>query len=141
MVAAAQAAAVALVVALTLDLSPWRGLAVAVVMLVAGLALVVTNQALVAWLGNAGRLVSLAVLAVSIPAALVGTAPEALRQVVAWTPMAAATEALRSGVLAEGTGAAVLALALWTLGGLAVSSLAVRRVRSVPSARLAAPAG
>ncbi|WP_380167867.1 hypothetical protein [Jannaschia sp. R86511] len=131
-----QAVLVTLVLAVTLDLTLGRTLAVAGVLLVVGLALAATNQALVAWLGGAGRLVSVAVLALSVPAALVGTAPEVVRAVVGWTPLAAATDALRAAVLADGAGGAVATLLVWTVAALALSVLAVRRVRSVGPARI-----
>lgn len=135
-VAVVQAVLVTAVVAWTLDLSPGRGLAVAAVLLVVGLALGATNQALAAWLGGAGRLVSVVVLALSVPAALVGTAPGVIRTVVGWTPMASATDALGAVVLADGAGGAVAVLLVWTVAALAVTVLAVRRVRSVSPARL-----
>ncbi len=125
------------VLALALDLGAARTAALAGAVLVAGLALAATNQALVAWLGGTGRLLSLGLLALSIPAALVGTAPDAVRTLVDLTPLAPATDLVRAAVLAGTAGGAVPVLLVWTVAGLLVSVLAAGRARSVPAGRLA----
>jgi putative membrane protein len=120
-----------------LGLGALRSLAVGGAVLVAGLALVAVNQALVAWLGGPGRLVSLAVVALSVPAALTGTAPDVVRSLVGATPMAPATDVLRAAVLAEPAGGAVASLVAWTVVALTASVLAAGRARSASPRRVA----
>ena len=102
LVAAAQAVLVAGVLQAALDLGLARSCAVGGVAFLGGLALNAVNQALVAWLGGAGRLVSLAAVALGAPAALVSTVPPSLGRIAAATPVRPVTDALRHVVVTGG---------------------------------------
>ncbi|GAB4087158.1 YhgE/Pip domain-containing protein [Myceligenerans cantabricum] len=118
-----------------LDAGGWAA-AIAVGALVS-VAFVAVNQALAAGLGHVGRGISLIVAVLVIAAGVVSTAPAALRSLAAFLPVGAAQDAL-SGITvnAGGVAAALTAVVVWGLAGVAVTTLLVARRRTVPGSEL-----
>ena len=120
---------------LSLDASGWLGLAGIGVL--AGVAFAAVNQALVAVLGGTGRFVSMLVILLGLATGLVGTAPQFLSTLASFTPIGPAQHLV--GAVVQGlavSGGDVVALALWLLGALAATTLAVARGRIVPASKL-----
>lgn len=104
------------------------------VTLLAALAFVVVNQALVAVFGSIGRIISIAVLVLAAATGVVSTVPGFLRDVSAVLPTQGAVQALSA--IVTGSGGAlggVLQLVAWLVAGGLVFALAVDRARVVPS--------
>ncbi|MDN5762397.1 MAG: YhgE/Pip domain-containing protein [Microlunatus sp.] len=105
--------------------------------LLAALAFVAVNHALVAWLGGVGRFISVAAVVLSAAAAITDAIPMSLQQLVGTLPMTPALEGTRA-IVSGGTGAAgsVGLLLVWLVAGLAAGVLAVarRRMARVPQA-------
>jgi len=123
-----------------LDLSLQKWLAVAGVLVIAGLTFVVINHALVAWLGGVGRVVSVAFAVLTAAAALVGSAPGVFAALRPFSPLTPALDAVRA-IVTESSGAVTSTLTLvgWLLMGILASSIAVARRRTTTlSAVLAA---
>ena len=102
--------------------------------LLAALAFVVVNQALVAVFGSIGRIISIAVLVLAAATGVVSTVPGFLRDVSAVLPTQGAVQALSA--IVTGSGGAlggVLQLVAWLVAGGLVFALAVDRARVVPS--------
>ena len=105
--------------------------------LLAGLAFVALNHALVAWFGGVGRFVSVAAVVLSTGAAITDAIPSSLQQVIGFLPMTPALEgarAIASG--GSGVGGSTGLLLAWLVAGLAAGVLAVARHRmaKVPEA-------
>jgi putative membrane protein len=129
------AVAAALQPLLHLDAGAW--FALAGVGALAGLAFAAVNQALVAVLGGTGRFVSMIVILLGLATGLVGTAPQFMRTLAGFTPIGPAQDLVAAVV--QGTAVptgSIVGLALWLLGALAVTTIAVARGRVVPSSRL-----
>lgn len=123
-----------------LDLSVQKWLAVAGVLVIAGLTFVVINHALVAWLGGVGRVVSVTFAVLTAAAALVGSAPGVFAALRPFSPLTPALDAVRA-IVTESSGAVTSTLTLvgWLLMGVLASSIAVARRRTTTlSAVLAA---
>ncbi|RPF19583.1 YhgE/Pip domain-containing protein [Myceligenerans xiligouense] len=100
-------------------------------------AFVAVNQALAAGLGHVGRGISLVVAVLVIAAGVVSTAPAGLRGLAAFLPVGAAQEALAAiAVSSGGLAAACVALAVWALAGVAVTTFVVSRSRTIRAAGL-----
>lgn len=98
--------------------------------LLAGMAFVAVNHALVAWLGGVGRFVSVAAVVLSTGAAITDAIPGSLQQVIGFLPMTPALEgarAIASG--GSGVGGSTGLLVAWLVAGLAAGVLAVARHR------------
>ena len=98
--------------------------------LLAGLAFVAVNHALVAWFGGIGRFVSVAAVVLSTGAAITDAIPSSLQQVIGFLPMTPALEgarAIASG--GTGVGGSTGLLLAWLVAGLAAGVLAVARHR------------
>lgn len=98
--------------------------------LLAGLAFVAVNHALVAWFGGIGRFVSVAAVVLSTGAAITDAIPASLQQVIGFLPMTPALEgarAIASG--GSGVGGSTGLLLAWLVAGLAAGVLAVARHR------------
>jgi putative membrane protein len=121
---------------LQLGLGAWFGLAGIGVL--TGLAFAAVNQALVALFGGTGRFISMLVILLGLATGLVGTAPQFLSTLAAFTPIGPAqalvAAVVRSSAIPAGS---VAELVVWLLGALAVTVLAVARGRTLPASRLA----
>ncbi|RWZ53130.1 YhgE/Pip domain-containing protein [Labedella phragmitis] len=104
----------------------------------AGVAFAAVMQALIAVFGGAGRFIAMIVALVTLATGIVATVPGALDAVFGFLPVAPAQEAIR-GIVADTSGLApaILALVLWTLGALIVSTIRVATERTVPARRFA----
>lgn len=124
--------------AFALDLDPAGWVSFTAVAVAAGLSFAAMNQGLVAVLGGAGRLVSVAVAVVGLATSVISTVPAVLVDVAAGLPTHAALDGLLSAVTGDGgVGGAVALLAVWGLAGLALTFSAVARRRVVPAGQLA----
>ncbi|WP_022882214.1 YhgE/Pip domain-containing protein [Gryllotalpicola ginsengisoli] len=133
------AVAAALQPLLQLGVGPWFALAGAGAL--AGVAFAAVNQALAAVLGGAWRFVSMLVILLGLATALVGTAPQFMVTLSSATPIAPGQQLVSAVVQGLAVpGGAIAALALWLVGSVAVTVLAIARQRMVPAARLAAVA-
>ncbi len=108
--------------------------------LLAGLAFVAVNHALVAWLGSAGRFVSLGLVIVAMAPMITNAIPGVFATVRAISPMAPALDAMRSLITgSSGTAVSVFQLVFWLLLGLAASAVAIIRRRTTTIAELIDP--
>ncbi|MER7010701.1 ABC transporter permease [Saccharopolyspora sp. NPDC000359] len=124
-------------------LAPFLGLsfgswaAFAGVTLLAALAFVALNQALVALLGNTGRIIGIAVLVLAAATGVVSTIPGSLQGASAFLPTHGVVQALSAIVTgAGGASSGVLQLVAWLVAGILVSVVAVDRARVVPARQL-----
>jgi len=101
---------------------------------------VAVNHALVAWLGSAGRFVSLGLVIVAMAPMITNAIPGVFATVRAISPMAPALDAMRSLITgSSGTAVSVFQLVFWLLLGLAASAVAIIRRRTTTIAELIDP--
>ncbi|WP_406692859.1 YhgE/Pip domain-containing protein [Saccharopolyspora sp. ID03-671] len=104
------------------------------VTLLAALAFVAVNQALIAVFGSVGRIISIAVLVLAAATGVVSTVPGFLRDISGLLPTQGAVQALSAIVTgSSGAGSGVLQLLAWLVAGVLIFALAVDRARVVPS--------
>ena len=101
-------------------------------LLLAGMAFVLVNHSLAAWMGNAGRLISIAFAVITTVTAVTSAVPAVFDSLRPLSPLSPALDGLRA-LLTDSAGAptAVFTLVGWALVGLAASALAVLRRRTV----------
>ncbi|MDR3068424.1 MAG: YhgE/Pip domain-containing protein [Cellulomonas sp.] len=122
----------------SLGLEPTEWIKVAVVAAGIGMAFAAVNQGLAAAFGGTGRFIAALVATVGLAAAVVSTVPQAVVTLYAGSPLGPALDALRDAVGGHGSLAGpVLLLAAWTLGGLALTTVALARHRVVSARTLA----
>lgn len=111
-------------------------------MLVAGLAFVAVNHALVAWFGGAGRLVSLGLAVLSLASMITAAEPALFGVLRIFSPLTPALDATRA-LLTESTGVAtnLFLMIAWLIAGLAASAIAIVRNRTTSIATLLAEHG
>lgn len=115
----------------------WLGTAAIAVLI--GAAFAAVNQALVAVFGGTGRFIAMVVALVALATGIISTVPGALDSAFAMLPVSPAKLALESAVLGSGNLAgAVVGIAVWLVGALAVTTLSVALRRTVPARKLAA---
>jgi putative membrane protein len=138
--AAVQAVVLTVVLHLLLDLSAgqtWRLLPFA---LLAGLAFVAVNHALVAWFGGVGRFVSVVLVVLAAAGAITSAVPRLFDSITPFLPLTPALDGFRAiASSGSGAGAAVGLLLAWLVVGVAAGVLAVARQRVV-SPLVVAPA-
>ncbi|MCW5952134.1 MAG: hypothetical protein KIT69_07745, partial [Propionibacteriaceae bacterium] len=100
-------------------------------MLVAGLAFVAVNHALVAWFGGAGRLVSLGLAVLSLASMITAAEPVLFGVLRIFSPLTPALDATRA-LLTESTGVDtnLFLMIAWLIAGLAASAIAIVRNRT-----------
>lgn len=129
-VAVIQAIAMTITLQVLLDLSAGQVARMLPFLLLAGLAFVGVNHALVAWLGGVGRFISVAVVVLSAATAITHAIPEFLSAVVPFLPLTPAMEGARAVASGgPGAGGAAGLLLAWLLMGAAAGVLAVARHR------------
>ena len=99
-----------------------------------GVAFAATNQALIAVLGGAGRLISMSVALLVLVTGIIATVPPALVAALGFTPATVAVTSLQAvltGGAFTGLGGAITSLVLWGACSLAVTMLVVARKRRV----------
>ncbi len=111
-------------------------------MLVAGLAFVAVNHALVAWFGGAGRLVSLGLAVLSLASMITAAEPTVFGVLRVFSPLTPALDATRA-LLTESDGVAtnLFLMLAWLIAGLAASAIAIVRNRTTSIATLLAEHG
>ncbi|TQK20512.1 putative membrane protein [Microbacterium sp. SLBN-154] len=111
----------------------------AAVCVVAGVAFAAVNQALVAVFGGVGRWISALVGVLVVATGVVSTVPGALTSVASLLPTAPAYQGMLAALTsADGLGAGLGGLAVWTILALIASVLAVARRRTVSARSLKA---
>ncbi|NYF17799.1 putative membrane protein [Microbacterium sp. AK009] len=111
----------------------------AAVCVVAGVAFAAVNQALVAVFGGIGRWISALVGVLVVATGVVSTVPGALTSVASLLPTAPAYQGMLAALTsADGLGAGLAGLAVWTVLALIASVLAVSRRRTVSARSLRA---
>lgn len=133
---AAQGVALGVALSIVIDLEPMAGLGFAGLSALAGLAFAAVNQALVAAFGGIGRFVSMLVAVLGLATAVVSTVPAWFDAIVGVLPIASALGGMQAIVEGGAWGGSAVALVLWTLGALGVTTLAIARRRTVPADRL-----
>lgn len=109
------------------------------VMVLAGVTFAAINQALVAWLGGAGRVVSVALAVLTLAGALISATPSFFTTVHGFLPLTPAITALRAIVSDQaGAGSAVVMLTCWLIAALLAILFRVIRSREVTADRLVA---
>lgn len=111
---------------------------VAGVLLVAGAAFVAVNHALVAWMGNVGRLLSLFFLLITTVTAIAYSAPGIFDTLRPLSPLSPALDAVRSMMTGHSVALPLLTLVGWGLIGAIASGAAIVRSRTVRVATLMA---
>jgi putative membrane protein len=112
----------------------WFGFAGVLALL--GVAFAAVMQALIAVFGGAGRFIAMIVALVTLATGIVSTVPGALDTLFGFLPVAPAHEAVRAIVAdTSGLAPAIIGLLVWTLAGLAVSTIRVATERTVPVRR------
>jgi putative membrane protein len=133
-IGAVQGVLVAAIIAIAQGYGFGEWLAIAGISALIGIVFAATNQALIALLGGAGRLISMSVALLVLVTGIIATVPPALVTAVGFTPAASAVTSLQavlSGTPHTGLGGALTALVVWALGALAVTVLVVSRKRRV----------
>lgn len=127
---AVQGAIAGVVLPIALGYELGRGAAFFGLALLAGVAFALVVQGLSALLGGFGRFVAFALLVVAFAVGIVSTVPGPLAAVGDASPVGSALRGFQAiATEASGAGVAALLLALWGLGGLVLTALAVRRAR------------
>lgn len=137
-IGAIQGALLTAVVAFAVDLSPGSWVAFTALAMLGGVAFAALNQALAAAFGGIGRFVSMVVAVVALSTAVISTVPALLSDLAGALPTTTVLDGLR-GVVdgTSGIGGTVVLLLLWTLVGLAVTTLAIGRKRVIEVGQLA----
>jgi len=98
--------------------------------LLAGVVFSLLNQGLSALFGGFGRFLALAVLALAFAIGVVSTAPASLQAIGGVSPVGVLFDGFQSIAMGSaGVGSAAFNLALWGLGGIALTAYAVMRSR------------
>lgn len=127
-----QGLALSAVMAFALDLTPGGWARFTTLCVLAGVAFAAVNQGLVALLGGIGRFLAVVVAVVALATGVISTVPPLLDTIAGLLPTAPVVDGLRAVVLGTGGyGAAVAALVVWALFGLAATVIAVARRRVV----------
>jgi putative membrane protein len=103
-------------------------------LILAGVAFAALNQALVAWLGGAGRFISVILVVLAAAGAITSAVPAAFDVLTPFLPLTPALEGARA-IVSNGSGAfgSLGLLAAWLVVGVAASVLAVARRRIAPA--------
>lgn len=136
-VALAQALLLAVVGQVVMRLTVDHALAMAGVMMLAGLVSIVVNHVLRAYLGAVGMSVAIGLATVTLVSVVTGAFPTTLDTVRKLSPTTPMVDALRAAMTgAPGLSHNLWMLAGWLAGGLLFSALAVLRARSGPERRV-----
>jgi putative membrane protein len=129
-----QGVLVAAIIAIAQGYGFGEWLAIAAVSALIGVAFAATNQALIAVLGGAGRLLSMSVGLLVLVTGIIATVPPALVAALGFTPATVAVTSLQAvltGGPMTGLGGAITALVLWAVISLLATTLVVARKRRV----------
>ena len=135
-VAGLQALGLAVVAQLVMGLPLGQAIGVGLVLLLAGAAFVAVAHALVAWLGNGGRLLAVFFAVVTGVSAFAASSPALFGSLSPLSPVTPALHGLRAVMTGESPTTQVIALAGWLLVALAASGVAIMRSRTVTVASL-----
>ncbi|MFZ2428910.1 MAG: hypothetical protein WAW71_12285, partial [Propioniciclava sp.] len=132
-----QALLLALLGAVTLGFTASEGALLTLVLLVAGGAFALINFALARLAGNIGRLISLAMVMVTVVTAATATAPSFFGALRGLSPVSAALDAVREVSTTGNVTIPVFVLVGWAIVGVVGAVASVARTRMVPMASLA----
>lgn len=136
-IAVIAASALSLLLAPFLHLDPGRWFALLAVALLAALAFVAVNQAVVAIFKRPGRLVSLAVLVLTLATGVISTMPPFFADAEPLLPTAGAIQAVRAVITGAGGGWRGMAMLLvWAAAGTVATIVITHRSRTVSGRRL-----
>lgn len=133
-IGAVQGILVAAIIAIAQGYGFGEWLSIAGISALIGVVFAATNQALIAVLGGAGRLISMSVALLVLVTGVIATVPPALVAALGFTPATSAVTSLQAvltGSPFTGLAGAIAALVIWTLGALAATMLVVTRKRRV----------
>lgn len=135
-IAAAQAVLLGILGANVMNLGLGRGFGLVAFLVLAALAFMAVNQALVAWLGGVGRTISVVLATVTAAVGLVSAVPGMFGTIHGISPLAPALDGVRAIVAhtSVGVGPIGTLLALWLLGAVACLLAVVRRRQLSPAA-------
>lgn len=134
-----QGVLVSVIVGIAQGLTFMEGLGFAGVAALIGAAFAAVNQALVAAFGGTGRFISMIVGVLALATGVISTVPGVLEKLFGLFPVSPARSAFSSVLLGTpGIGGAVVALVVWLLAGVAVTTLSIALRRTVSARRLAA---
>ena len=119
-----------------MNLGLGRGFGLVAFLVLAALAFMAVNQALVAWLGGVGRTISVVLATVTAAVGLVSAVPGMFGTIHGISPLAPALDGVRAIVAhtSVGVGPIGTLLALWLLGAVACLLAVVRRRQLSPAA-------
>lgn len=131
LIALVQGAAVLVIGQWALGLTAGKLALAGAVTLLAAVTFMAVNHALVAWLGNVGRLVSLGLAVITAASALTSAAPQFFGALRTFSPLTPGLDALRAVVTESGAVATnVFVLLAWLLVAVGASAIAVVRNRT-----------
>lgn len=130
-IVAAQGLLLAILGAVALRLTVGEGFLLTGVLLAAGVAFALVNHALAAWLGNAGRIVSLVMVLVTAVTAATATAPGVFGALRGLSPLSPALDAVHAVSTTGQVAIPLFVIAGWMLVGLAACAASVARARTV----------
>ncbi|HRN28891.1 MAG TPA: hypothetical protein PK890_04215, partial [Terrimesophilobacter sp.] len=130
-VAAAQGVIVGTLLALSGALGLGAGFGFVALSILGALAFTAINQALLLWFGGTGRFISMVIGVVVLATGIISTVPGVLDAVHAVLPVEPLVAALRGALSGNLIGVSIAAMVLWGLGGLAATTLALARDRTV----------
>ncbi|HEY9292663.1 MAG TPA: YhgE/Pip domain-containing protein [Microlunatus sp.] len=132
-IGAVQAVVLSVMLGVLLDLSAGRVVGLLGFALLAAVAFVVINHALVAWFGGIGRFVSLAVVVLSTAAALTTALPDFFGVIRPYLPITPALDGARAIITGSSAGSQIGVLIGWLVIGAVAGILAIARRRVAPS--------
>lgn len=133
LIGAAQGAIAGIVLPLLLGYGFMQGLGFFGLSLLAGIAFSLINQGLSALFGGLGRFISFALLVVAFAIGVISTAPPLLQSIGDASPVGVLFGGFQSVAMGvSGASGAAFTLALWGIGGLALTAFAVMRSRKHP---------
>lgn len=134
-----QGVLVSIVVSIAQGLSFTEGLGFAGIAALIGASFAAVNQALVAVLGGTGRFLSMVVGVLALATGVISTVPGVLDQIFGMLPVSPARDALSAMLIGTpGIGSAIVALSVWLLGSVAITTLSIALKRTVSARKLAA---
>lgn len=130
-IAAAQGAAVGILLAIGGSLEVGTAIGFTALSILGALSFTAINQALVVWFGGVGRFIAMCVGITVLATGIISTVPGILNTISAVLPVEPLITALRGVLGGTVAGGAIAAVALWGLGALVATTLALARRRTV----------
>lgn len=137
-IAAIQAAVLAIIANIVLELNLFDFASVLLLVLFAGLVFMTLNYALVAWFGGTGRFISVVLIVLAVAGRAIGAVPEFFHSITPFLPMTPAMDGITAAATGmPGLAGAWAALFGWLVIGVAGSFAAVVRKRTLGAGQVA----